>query len=334
MEIPLDQSTRPRPRAGANGILAFTGVTLSFATKWSTFWEGIHMRYLRLAAASLLSASALSAITVTSSLNAGAASTPSLASCKTSVASNEHTKGTLTVATDNPAYTPWFVNNKPSNDQGYESQVVYAIANELGIKKSHVKWVVEPFDNSYAPGPKSFDFDINEISYTSARAQVVTFSTSYYNVQQSIVALKTNKIVKDHSPSQLKNYQYGDQIGTTGLAFIDEHIKPTKPARVYSTLANAISALQNGQIDAIIVDTPDGQYMAQSEILNTKQKPVATQVGQFPSTGEHYGLLFQKGDPLVGCVNEAINALTSNGTIAQLQKKWLSIYTSVPTIQP
>jgi polar amino acid transport system substrate-binding protein len=292
------------------------------------------MRTVRLVLVGALGASLLGGITVSVGQMAQAATTNSLAKCKTTILKQEVTKGTLTVATDTPAYTPWFVNNKPSNGKGYESAVAYAIAAELGVKRSDVKWVVEPFDSSYLAGPKSFDFDINEISYTSARAKAVTFSVSYYDVNQSIVALKTDAIVKKHSPAQLKTYLYGDQIGTTGLAYINNNIKPTKSARVYSTLDQAVLALQTRQIDAIVIDTPTGQYMASAQILNKSQKPVATQVGQFPSTGEHYGLLFTKGDPLVGCVNDAIEAMKANGTLAALQQKWLGIYTSVPTIKP
>ncbi len=295
--------------------------------------EGNHMRNLRLALAGLMGASVLTAVSLTAGV-AAHASTPSLASCKTSISSEEYAKGKLTVATDNPVYTPWFVNNKPTNGRGYESAVVYALAHVLGVSKSDVKWVTEPFDSSYAPGPKSFDFDINEISYTPPRAKAVTFSTSYYDVQQSIVALKTDKIVKNHSPAQLKSYQYGDQIGTTGLAYINSYIKPTKTARVYNTLDQAVLALQTGQIDAIVIDTPTGQYMASSQIVNTQKKLVASQVGQFPSVGEHYGLLFAKGNPIVGCINAGIDALVANGTLASLQKKWLDIYTSVPVIKP
>ena len=296
--------------------------------------EGIYMRNLRLTLAGLMGVTALSAVSISAGVNAGASSAPSLASCKTSLNGLEHSAGKLTVATDNPAYTPWFVGNKPANGKGYESAVVYDIAKLLGVAKSSVNWVTEPFSASYAPGNKNFDFDINEISYTSARASAVTFSSSYYDVQQSIVALKTSKVVKNHSPAQLKTYQYGDQIGTTGLAYISEHIKPTKTPRVYSTLANAVNALKLGQIDAIVVDTPDGQFMASSEIQNAQKKSLATQVGQFPSTGEHYGLLFQKGNKLAACVNVAIAAMKSNGTLAALQNKWLNIYTSVPAIKP
>ncbi|MFZ1062331.1 MAG: ABC transporter substrate-binding protein, partial [Acidimicrobiales bacterium] len=264
----------------------------------------------------------------------GASTTPSLASCKASMPGEEYVKGTLTAATDNPVYSPWFINNKPSNGKGYESALVYALAKVLGIPASHVKWAYEPFDSSYTPGTKHFDFDINEISYTAARAKAVTFSASYYDVNQSIVALKTDKIVKDHTPAELKNYLFGDQIGTTSLAYINDYIKPTRSPRVYTTLDQAVEALQLGQIDAIVIDTPTGQYMASSQIVNSKNKLVATQVGQFPSVGEHYGLLFAKGNPLVGCINAGLAALKSDGTLAALQKKWLGIYTSVPLIEP
>ena len=297
----------------------------------SNIQKGNPMRSVRIALVSVLGASLLSALSLGA---ASATSTPTIASCKTTIATQEFAKGTLTVATDNPVYTPWFVNNKPSSGKGYESSMVYAIANILGVAKSNVKWVSEPFDSSYTPGKKSFDFDINEISDTPDRAKVVTFSQSYYDVNQSIVALKTSKIVTHHSPADLKTYQFGDQIGTTGLSYINQYIQPTKPARVYSTLDQAVAALQSGQIDAIAVDTPTGQYMAMSQIVDKNNKMIATQVGQFPSVGEHYGLLFQKNNPLASCINVAISTLRANGTLAKLTSKWLSIYTSIPALKP
>jgi polar amino acid transport system substrate-binding protein len=284
--------------------------------------------------AGLFSASALTAVTLTSSVPSDAATSASLASCRTTINSQEYTKGKLTVATDNPVYTPWFVGNKPTNGKGFESALAYDIAKTLGISKSNVVWTYEPFDNSYTPGPKKFDFDINEISYTAQRATAVTFSESYYDVTQSIVTLKGSVVAKKHTPAELKTYLYGDQIGTTGLAYIYNKIHPTQQTRVYSTLDTAVAALESGQINAIVVDTPDGQYMASSEVENSKKKPDGVQIGQFPSTGEHYGLLFKKGNPLVGCINVALNTLKSNGTLASLTSKWLNIYTSVPTIEP
>lgn len=291
------------------------------------------MRTIRLTLAGAMGASLLATVSLAPTQSASGATT-SLASCQSTIASHEFAKGKLTVATDNPVYTPWFVNNRPSNARGYESAVVYAIARALGVAKSNVNWVTEPFNSSYAPGNKAFDFDINEISFTADRAKAVTFSNSYYDVQQSIVALKTNAITTKHSPSQLKSYLYGDQIGTTGLAYINNYIKPSTPARVYSTLDQAVAALQARQIDALVIDTPTGQYMASSQIVNAKKKLIATQVGQFPSVGEHYGLLFHKNNPLVACVNSAIASLKANGTLVSLEKKWLGIYTSVAVIKP
>jgi polar amino acid transport system substrate-binding protein len=241
---------------------------------------------------------------------------------------NLYTAGQLTVATDSPAYDPWFSNNTPSNGKGYESAVAYAIATQLGFTQSQVKWVVEPFDSSYAPGPKKFDFDINEISVTPDRQQAVDFSNGYFDVNQAVVALKSNPMVNAHSPSDMATYRYGDQVGTTGLAYINSQIKPTNTPRVYNTLDDAVSALKTKQIDAIVIDTPTAQYMA------SQQVPNATVVGQFPSTGEHIGLLFAKGNALVACVNQAIDKLNANSTIKNLQTQYLSDYISIPVIQP
>jgi len=268
-----------------------------------------------------------------SSAGAGAGATASasasVASCTFAGVQNElYSKGVLTVATDQPAYPPWFENNKPSNGQGYESAVAYAVAAQLGFKPAQVKWAYEPFDSSYAPGPKKFDFDINEVSYSAQRAQAVTFSDSYYDVQQALVALKSSPIVTNHTPADLKTYVYGDQVGTTSLAFINSQIQPTQTPKVFETLNDVKQALQTKQIAALVTDTPTAQYISSSEI------PGSVMVAQFPSTGEHYGLLFAKGNPLVTCVNKALATLKSNGTLAQLTSKYLQLYTSVPTIKP
>ena len=199
----------------------------------------------------------------------------------------------LTVATDKPVYPPWFESNNPANGKGYESAVAYAIAKQLGFKPAQVHWAYEPFNASYAPGPKKFDFDVNEISYTAQRATAVSFSSSYYDVQQALVALKGSPIATRHSPAQLKTYVYGDQIGTTSLAFITGGIQPTSQPKVFSTLNDVKQALQTNQIAALVTDTPTAQFISSSEI------PHSVMVAQFPSTGEHYGLLFTKGNPLV-----------------------------------
>ena len=245
-----------------------------------------------------------------------------------SIQKNLYQKGVLTVATDKPVYPPWFENNKPSNGKGYESAVAYAVAATMGFQRSQVHWAYEPFNSSYAPGPKKFDFDINEVSVTPQRANAVTFSTSYYDVQQAIVALKSSPIVAHHAPADLKSYVYGDQVGTTSLAFINSKIQPTATPKVYETLNDVKQALQTNQIAALVTDTPTAQFISSSEIHGS------VMVAQFPSTGEHYGLLFHKGNPLVACVDKAIAALKSNGTLHRLQQQYLQIYLKVPVIQP
>jgi polar amino acid transport system substrate-binding protein len=285
------------------------------------------MRRLALTALAATAAAGLAACGSTTGPTASGAAKP--AACTyAGIQSELYQKGALTVATDKPAYPPWFENNNPANGKGYESGVAYAIAKVLGFKASQVHWAYEPFDASYAPGPKKFDFDINEISYTAQRAQAVSFSSSYYDVQQALVALKSSPIVTKHSPAELKTYVYGDQIGTTSLSVITGSIQPTAQPKVFSTLNDVKEALQTHEIAAFVTDTPTAQYISADEI------PGSEMVAQFPSTGEHYGLLFSKGNPLVSCVDKAIAKLKANGTLAALQKKYLQIYLTVPTIKP
>jgi polar amino acid transport system substrate-binding protein len=256
-------------------------------------------------------------------------STGSTASCSNSAIQKDlFTKGSLTVATDKPVYPPWFEKNNPANGKGYESAVAYAVAKQLGFKPGQVHWAYEPFNASYAPGPKKFDFDINEISVTPQRAKAVTFSTSYYDVEQALVALKGTPIVNKHAPADLKGYVFGDQIGTTSLAFITSQIQPTSQPKVFQTLNDVKQALQTHQIAALVTDLPTAQFISSSEI------PHSVMVGRFPTSGEHFGLLFAKGNPLVTCVNKAIATLKSNGTLANLQKKYMQVYLSVPSIKP
>ncbi len=261
--------------------------------------------------------------------SASPSASASAASCSNAAIQKElYARGVLTVATDTPAYSPWFSGNNPSNGKGYESAVAYAVARQLGFSNSQVHWTREPFNDSYAPGPKKFDFDINEISYSPQRATAVTFSGSYYDVDQALVALKNTPIVTKHSPADLKGYVFGDQVGTTSLAFINSAIQPTSRPKIFQTLNDAKQALQTHQIAALVADTPTAQYISSAQIKGSML------VGQFPSSGEHYGLVFSQGNPLVTCVDKALATLRANGTLTKLQQKYLKIYTSVPALKP
>ena len=205
------------------------------------------MRGIAVASVAAMAAAMLAAC---GNSSGGSASAPAPGCSNSAVQSELYARGSLTVATDRPVYPPWFADNKPANGKGYESAVAYAIARQLGFRPRQVRWTYEPFNDSYAPGPKKFDFDINEISYSPQRATAVTFSDSYYDVQQALVALKGTPIVARHSPADLKGYVYGDQIGTTSLAFITGQIQPARQPKVFQTLGVVKEALQTRQIAA------------------------------------------------------------------------------------
>lgn len=241
-----------------------------------------------------------------------------------------HTDGTLTVATDTPAYDPWFKHNDPSNGKGFESAVAYAVAKQLGFDASAVTWVKEPFNKSYAPGDKDFDFDINQISITPERAKVVTFSDGYYTAAQALIALKGSKVASATSVASLKDYKLGAQTGTTSLTAIRQDIQPTTQPLVFQNTNVAKQALLNHQVDAIVADLPTAFYITAVEI------PSATIVGQFQQQSgspEQFGMLFQKDNPLVDCVNQALANLKSDGTLDAIEKKWLSQTVNVPVLE-
>jgi polar amino acid transport system substrate-binding protein len=240
-----------------------------------------------------------------------------------------HQEGVLTIATDKPAFEPWFVDNDPSNGKGFESAVAYAVAEELGFSEDEVEWVVEPFNKSYAPGPKDYDFDINQISITEKREQAVDFSDGYYDVNQALVAKKDSPVAEASSLDELADYKLGAQVGTTSYAYITQYVQPGDQPFTYDTTNDAKSALNAGQIDGIVVDLPTAFYISAVEI------PGSAVVGQFPTQGEaeQFGLLFEEGNPLVDCVNEAIAALKEDGTLAAIQDRWLSQAVSAPVLE-
>jgi polar amino acid transport system substrate-binding protein len=253
---------------------------------------------------------------------------PALAKCLKNVKKELLVKGKITVATNNPALAPWFNDNNPGNGEGYESAVAYGVASTLGLKSAAVAWYDEPYELALAAGTKPFDFDINEITSTSALSHVVSLSRSYFEVNQSIVALKHNAITTHHSPTALKKYLYGEPKGSEGLAFVRSHIHPARAPIVYGTLAEAIAALSAKRIDAIVIDTPTGQYLA-SQLVSG-----ATQVAQFHTSDQYYAILLHKGNPLLSCVNTALSNMRQKNELEALSTKYLSVYNVVPFVKP
>ncbi|MFD0579779.1 ABC transporter substrate-binding protein [Dactylosporangium darangshiense] len=237
--------------------------------------------------------------------------------------------GKLTVGTDDPVYPPWFSDNKPDNGQGFEAAVAYAVAEKLGYTKDQVAWTRVTFNNAIAPGPKTFDFDINEFSITDERRKAVDFSSPYYDVTQTVIALKSSKIAGAKTLADLKGAKLGAQVGTTSYRSITEVVKPTAQPSVYNNNDDAKKALQNGQIDGLVVDLPTAFYITGAEITD------AVIVGQLPQTSgtpEQFGLVLDKGSTLTGCVSGAVDALRTDGTLKRLQEQWLSATQGAPTL--
>ncbi len=258
--------------------------------------------------------------------------------------------GKLTVGTDNPAYPPYFqppASGKPTkpwqlgdptNGQGFEGAFAYALAERMGFTKDQVSWTVVPFDNSYAPGPKKFDIDINQISYTPERAKQVDMSDGYYYLTQAVVALKGNPLAQAKTIGDLKKYKFGAQVGTTSYDTINNVIAPTTKTSVYSTNDAAIQALKAKQIDGLVVDLPTAFYVTAAQIVDAKGNALANIVGQFPAQAgpdaEHFSVVLAKGSPLTACVNESIAALKADGTLDQITKEWLADKANAPVFQP
>ena len=230
--------------------------------------------------------------------------------------------GKFTVGTDKPAYEPWFVDDNPANGKGYESAVAYAVAEKLGFAATDVSWIVVPFTNAYAPGDKKFDVDINQVSITEPRRKAVDFSSGYYDLAQTVVSVKGSPIAAAKTVAALKDAKLGAQVGTTSYTAIQEQIQPSKKAAVYDTNDLAVQALQNGQLDGIVVDLPTAFYMASAQLKD------GLIVGQLPPAAsgkpDQLGMVLAKGSPLTPCVSQAVDALKADGTLDKLESQWLS----------
>lgn len=247
--------------------------------------------------------------------------------------------GKLTIGTDNPAYPPYFQIpdgtatapwelGDPTNGEGFESAFAYALADRLGFTKDQVVWTVVPFDNSFAPGAKSFDIDVNQVSFKPERAEAVDLSDGYYTVNQAVVALKDSPLASATSVTDLKAFKFGAQVGTTSLDTINNTIAPTTEASVYNTNDDAVAALKAKQINGLVVDLPTAFFVTAAQVENS------VIVGQFPApTGadaEHFSVVLAKDSPLTDCVNGAIGALKSDGTLDRITTEWLSDKASAP----
>ncbi|WP_353649045.1 ABC transporter substrate-binding protein [Nakamurella sp. A5-74] len=262
-----------------------------------------------------------SSAAVTSSAGLGSECTPaSLQTLKS---------GALTIATSEPAFEPWMVDNDPTNGKGYESAVAYAVADKLGYTKDAVAWTRVGFDEAIAK-PDGFDFDINQFSISDARKKQVDFSTGYYDVTQVVITVKGSPIEGATTVAALKSAKLGAMNGTTSLDAVNSVIAPTDKPSVFDDNALAAQALQGGQIDGLVVDLPTGFYMVGAQL---KDGAVLGQLAGTAASSEQFGLLLAKDSPLTSCMSAAVDALRADGTLAKLNTEWLAGKDVAPVLQ-
>jgi polar amino acid transport system substrate-binding protein len=283
------------------------------------------------AAFAVTAALAMAACAPQNATTTGAAASGSPSSGQCTPASMKTLKAnTLTIGTDNPVYEPWFTDNKPQNGQGFEGAVAYAVAKRLGYPQTAVAWARVTFNNAIQPGPKAYDFDINEFSITDERKKAVDFSSPYYDVTQAVIALKSSKIAGATSLAALRDAKLGAQVGSTSYQAITEVVKPSAKPSVYNSNDDAVKALQNKQIDGLVLDLPTAFYVTSAEIDDS------VIVGQLPQPSgrpEQFGLVLDKGSPLTVCVSQAVDALRADGTLSKLDDQWLAQVAKAPELQ-
>jgi len=259
--------------------------------------------------------------------NSSSGDTTTTASDCTPEGMNTFKDGVLTIGTDSPAYPPYFEDDDPSNGKGFESALGYAIADELGFNNSQVEWATVPFNASYAPGEKKFDFDLNQISITPAREKAVTFSVPYYTANQAVLVKKGSDLDGITSLDQLKDAAIGVQIGTTSYEAVNDQIQPDTTPKTFKNSNDGVTAFKQGQDDAIVGALPAALYLSATEL------PDAVVAGQFEQEGgAQWGALMAKDSDLEECVDKAITALKDDGTLEEITNQWMSDSAKAPML--
>lgn len=238
------------------------------------------------------------------------------------------TPGKLTIGTGLPAYEPWVVGDAPESGEGFEAAVAYAIAAELGFAAEDVVWVRTTFDEAIAPGAKNFDFNLQQYSITEERKANVDLSEPYYVTTQTVITIAGSNAENAATLADLEGLLIGAASATTSFTAIEDIIKPTAGAQAFNSNDDAKAALASGQIDALVVDLPTALYLTAVELEGGKI------LGQLEGSegGDSFGLVLDKGSSLTALVNAAIKTLRDNGTLAELEKKWLTD-TSAPVLK-
>ncbi len=246
-------------------------------------------------------------------------------------ASDYVTEGKLTIGTGEPAYYPWVVDDDPESHEGFEAAVAYAVATELGFAAGDVQWVRTTFDEAIAPGPKDFDFNLQQFSITEERAENVDFSSPYYETTQAVITTASSPAAEATTIADLAEFAIGAQTGTTSFVAIEEQIDPAQGALAFNSNEDAKLALEAGQVDAIVVDLPTAFYLTGVELTD------GVIVGQLPAIegteGDAFGLVLEKDSPLTDEVTAAVDALRESGRLREIADVWLAEAADAPVLQ-
>ena len=241
------------------------------------------------------------------------------------------TEGKLTIGTGQPAYYPWVIDDAPESGEGFEAAIAYAVADELGIAAEDVIWVRTTFEEAIAPGPKNFDFNLQQFSITDERRAAVDFSSPYYETTQVVITTQGSAAADATSITDLKGLLIGAQTGTTSFDAIEQQIAPTAGTQAFNSNDDAKLALESGTVDAIVVDLPTAFYLTGVELTG------GLIIGQLPTpdgkSGDEFGLVLAKDSPFTAAVTAAVDALRENGTLQKIAATWLADAADAPLLK-
>jgi polar amino acid transport system substrate-binding protein len=258
--------------------------------------------------------------------------------------------GRLTIGTGEPAYPPYFdmpgegeeaatpANREdpwslgdPTNKRGFEAAVAWELADRLGFSDDEVDWIAVEWAESWAPGPKEFDFNLNQTSYRPERAEGTDMSEGYYFLNQALVANAGTPITEVTTLEELRDFRLGAQVATTSLAYIEAAIEPNVEPSIYDSNDAAIAALNAGQLDGIVVDLPTAFF------ITAVQMDDGDIVGQFPAADgeqEYFSVVLELDSPYTDCVNQALQEMKDDGTLEAITREWMADRADAPYIQP
>lgn len=281
-----------------------------------------------------LKGAALTAVAVMAMAGCSSTSeeTPSATPDTSSPAATElqtFTEGKLTIATGEPAFSPWVLNDDPASGEGFEAAVAYAVAEELGFAAEDVVWVRTPFESVIAPGPKDWDFNLQQFTITDERKQAVDFSSPYYTTSQAVVTTESSAAADAASLADLEGLTVGTSVGSTSYTAAVAQLGEDA-VQVFNTNDEVVAALQAGQIDALVIDLPSAFYLRDAVLDGGK---IVGQLAESTEGGDQFGLLLAKDSPLTAPVTAAVDALREDGTLAALEEQWLTTAENVPVLQ-